>query len=261
MLEGLLGFDKDMKMLPLLAESYEASEDAKEFTFHLRTGIKFHDGTPFNAQAVKVNFERVANPGNHLKRQSLLAMLDHAEVVDEYTAKMRAEDPFGAFITDVAHPSLQLLSPAAIQKYGKEVGAQSGRHRPVQFVSWSADTLKVAKIDHYWQPGLPKRRTTVTVRSAPENGARIAMLQAGEAQFIYPVPPQMMKLVRTSPKLDVINDPSIFVRYVAMNVMQEAVQRPAGAPGAELRDRQARLRQGRVQRLRRAAAVGASRRR
>lgn len=82
MLEGLLGFDKDMKVVPLLAETWQANEAATEFTFHLRKGIQFQDGTPFDAQAVKMNFERIANPANRLKRQGLLAMLDHVEVVD-----------------------------------------------------------------------------------------------------------------------------------------------------------------------------------
>ena len=72
MFEGLYMLDEHMKLQPQLAESYEANEDAKEFTFHLRKGVTFHDGTPFNAAAVKSSFDRAGNPENHLKRQSLL---------------------------------------------------------------------------------------------------------------------------------------------------------------------------------------------
>src|SRR5579875_2365264 len=61
MLQGLFGFDKDMKTVPLLAESGTANQNATEFTFKLRQGVKFHDGTPFDAAAVKFNLERVAN--------------------------------------------------------------------------------------------------------------------------------------------------------------------------------------------------------
>src|SRR5215210_2699256 len=61
-LQGLFGFDKDMKLVPVLAEGYDASPDATEFTIRLRRNVRFHDGTPFNAQAVKINFERLANP-------------------------------------------------------------------------------------------------------------------------------------------------------------------------------------------------------
>ncbi|HEX4262155.1 MAG TPA: ABC transporter substrate-binding protein [Acetobacteraceae bacterium] len=230
LLEGLLGFDKDMKVIPLLAESYEASEDAKEFTFHLRKGIKFQDGTPFDASAVKVNFERVADPSNHLKRQSLLATLDHVEVVDPYTAKCVLRQPFGAFIPTIAHPALQLLSPAALKKYGAQIGRNPVGTGPFRFVRWSPDTLEVAAHPNYWQKGLPHMKS-VTVRSNPEDGPRIAMLQAGEAQFIYPVPAPMVKLVQNSPKLALVDDPSIIVNYVAMNVTKK--------PYSDLRVRQA----------------------
>ena len=62
MLEGLVGFDKDMNVIPLLAEEYSANDEATEFTFKLRENVKFHDGTPFNAEAVKVNFDRLSDP-------------------------------------------------------------------------------------------------------------------------------------------------------------------------------------------------------
>ncbi len=225
MLEGLLGFDKNMKVIPLLAESYEADEDAMTFTFHLRKGITFQDGTPFDAQAVKVNLERVANPANHLKRQSLLAPLDHVEVVDQYTAKCVLKDPFGAFMPTIAHPALQLLSPAAIEKYGAQIGRNPVGTGPFRFVSWSPDTLKVEANPHYWQSGIPSLKG-VTVRSNPEDGARIAMLQAGEAQFIYPVPPPMVKLVQNSSRLALIDDPSIIVNYIAMNVNKKPYDDP-----------------------------------
>src|SRR5579863_4606329 len=82
MMQGLYGFDKDMNLIPGLAESYIANDTATEFTFKLRTGISFHDGAPFDAAAVKANFDRVTNAANHLKRTSLFAMIDHTEVVD-----------------------------------------------------------------------------------------------------------------------------------------------------------------------------------
>ena len=92
-------------------------------------------------------------------------------------------------------------------------------------MSWSADTLKMKKNEHYWKPGLPKI-DTITYRSVPENGARIAMLQAGEAQFIYPVPPEMIKALDNSPTVTVFNEPSILVRYVALNNMRKPFNDP-----------------------------------
>ena len=69
--EGLFGFDKDMKLVNVLAESYDVSKDGLEYTIKLKQGIKFSDGEPFNAAAVKANFDRVTNPENHLTRYHL----------------------------------------------------------------------------------------------------------------------------------------------------------------------------------------------
>ena len=121
MFEGLYMLDEHMKLQPQLAESYEASEDAKEFTFHLRKGVTFQDGTPFNAAAVKFSFDRAGNPDNHLKRQSLFVMIDHTDVVDDYTVRVVLKYPFGAFVNDIAHPGALIVSPKSVQQYGKEV--------------------------------------------------------------------------------------------------------------------------------------------
>jgi glutathione transport system substrate-binding protein len=225
MFEGLYMLDEHMKLQPQLAESYEATEDAKEFTFHLRKGVTFHDGTPFNAAAVKSSFDRAGNPENHLKRQSLYVMIDHTDVVDDYTVRMVLKYPFGAFVNDIAHPGALIVSPKSVQEFGKEVTRHPSGTGPYQFVSWTADTLKMKKNDHYWKPGLPKI-DTITYRSVPENGARIAMLQAGEAQFIYPVPPEMIKTLENSPTIAVFNEPSILTRYVALNNMRKPFSDP-----------------------------------
>ena len=230
MLQGLYGFDKDMKLVPVLAESYTANDGATEFTFKLRTGIAFHDGTPFNAEAVRANFLRVLDPANHLKRTSLYSMIDQVLATDPATVTFKLKTPFGAFVPTIAHPAGMLVSPAAIQKFGKEITRNPVGTGPFKFVSWSADTLKVTKNDQYWKPGWPKLNT-VTFRSVPENGARIAMLQTGEAQFIYPMPPEMIKAVQANADITLVDAPSIIERYVALNVTKK--------PFDDLRVRQA----------------------
>ncbi|MDQ2803358.1 MAG: ABC transporter substrate-binding protein, partial [Pseudomonadota bacterium] len=230
MLQGLYGFDKDMNLIPVLAESYTADETATEFTFKLRTGVSFHDGAPFDASAVKANFARVTDPAHHLKRTSLFSMIGHIDTPDATTVKFVLTSPFGAFVPTMAHPAAMQISPQAIQKYGKDINRNPVGTGPFKFVSWNADTLRVTKNDKYWKPGLP-RVGSVTFRSVPENGARLAMLQAGEAQFIYPMPPEMMRLAERNPRIAVNNAPSIYERYVAMNVNKH--------PFGDLRVRQA----------------------
>src|ERR1700722_8835427 len=225
MFERLYMLDEHMKLRPQPAESNEASREATEFTFHLRKGVTFHDGTPFNAAAVKFSFDRAGNPDNHLKRQSLYVMIDHTDVVDDYTVKMVLKYPFGAFVNDVAHPGALIVSPKSVQDFGKEATRHPSGTGPFEFVSWTADTLKMKKNEHYWKPGLPKL-DTITYRGVPENGARIAMLQAGEAQFIYPVPPEMIKSLEYNSTITVFNEPPTSLPYVALNNMRKPFNDP-----------------------------------
>jgi glutathione transport system substrate-binding protein len=231
MLQGLYGFDKDMKMIPVLAEGYEASPDATVFTVHLKKGIVFHDGAPFNALAVKTSFDRAANPDNHLKRASLYAPIKSTEVVDDYTVKITLNAPFGAFINNLAHQAFAISSPKAIAEFGKDLGRHPVGTGPYKFASWpTPDTVKVVKNEHYWKPGLPKV-DSITIRSVSENGARLAMLQAGEAQYIYPMPPELTKVVEKDPKIDIVAAHSIYARYVALNTLRK--------PFSDVRVRQA----------------------
>lgn len=221
MLEGLVGFDKDMKMIPVLAESYEASEDAKVFTFKLKEGVKFHDGTPFNAEAVKVNIDRVANPDNKLKRYSMFELVEKTEAVDEYTFRVTLKEPFGAMLNNFAHPAARLMSPAAIEKYGKDVAMNPVGTGPFKFAEWDqSDHLTVEKNPEYWEAGYPKV-DGIKFKPVPENGARVAMLQTGEADFIYPIPTDQVEALNGKEGIVVENRPSIVARYMSMNTTKK----------------------------------------
>lgn len=226
MMEGLVGFDKDMKVVPILAESYEANDAATEFTFMLNQAIQFHDGTPFNAEAVKVNIDRLANPENNLKRHSLFALVKETQVVDEYTVKIVLKEPFGAMINTFAHPAAMMISPKALETYGKDVARNPVGTGPFKFGEWDpSDHLKVVKNDSYWKEGSPKV-DSITFKPTPENGARVAMLQTGEADFIYPVPTEQAESINGKDGIVVENNQSIIVRYLSMNTTKKPFDDP-----------------------------------
>lgn len=217
--QGLFGFDKDMKLIPLLAESYESNKEATEFTIKLRGGVTFHDGTPFNAEAVKINIDRLRNPDNNLSRRSLVSMVNEVQVVDDLTVKLLLDAPFGAMIASLAHPGAMMISPAALEKHGSEIGRNPVGTGAFTFTRWSADTLEVARNDNYWKE--PAKVDNIIIRSVPESGARMAMLQTGEAQFVPNFPPELMKVVEANPNLKVETSPSIVEWYVALNNNKE----------------------------------------
>ncbi len=142
--QGLFGFDKDMKLINVLAESYQVSKDGLTYTIKLRPGIKFHDGTAFDAAAVKANFDRVTNPDNKLKRYTLFNRIAKTEAVDAQTVKFTLKEPFSPFINVLAHPSGVIISPAALQKYGKDIAFHPVGTGPFVFDEWKqTDYLKV----------------------------------------------------------------------------------------------------------------------
>ena len=225
--EGLFGFDKDMKMIPVLAESYEASKDGLTYTIKLKKGVKFHDGTDFKADAVKANFDRVTNPENKLKRYALYSNIAKTEVVDDYTARITLKTPFSAFINNLAHPSGVMISPTALVKYGsKDIAFNPVGTGPFKFVEWKAtDYLKVAKFDGYWRKGYPKV-DTITWKPVVDNNTRAAMMQTGEAHFTFPVSYEVADVLKAKPELDVVAAPSIVLRYLSMNTQQKPFDNP-----------------------------------
>ncbi len=214
MLQGLMGFDSDLKIIPVLAESYTFNDEATEFSFNLRKGIKFHDGTPFNAEAVRANIERMMT--GKYKRSSLMKPVKELQVIDDYTVKFILKEPFGAFINAVAHPGALIVSPKAIEQYGDDINKHPVGTGQFKFVEWvSGNHVKVERNPDYW--GEKAKVDTITFRPIPEGGARLAMLRAGQAHYIYPMPPSLKKLAEVDKKIDLIERSSIIVRYLIMN--------------------------------------------
>ena len=219
--EGLFSFDRNLKVQPLLAESYTASPDGLTYTFKLRHGVKFQDGTDFNAQAVKVNLDRVLDKANGLARYNQFNRIKSVDVVDPYTVKITLNEPFSALINALAHPSAMMISPTALKKWGKDITFHPVGTGPFEFVEWKpSEYLKVKKFAGYWRAGYPKI-DTLTFRTVTDNNTRAAVVQTGEAQFAFPVPYEQAEILKNNPKLNLIATPSITTRYVSMNVQQK----------------------------------------
>ncbi|QHA85981.1 glutathione ABC transporter substrate-binding protein GsiB [Serratia rhizosphaerae] len=224
--QGLFGFDKDMKLVNVLADGYQVSDDGLSYTIKLHPGVKFHDGTDFNAEAVKANLDRASNPDSHLKRYNLFKMIDKTEVVDPLTVKIVLKTQFSAFINNLAHPAAAMISPAALKQYGKQIGFHPVGTGPYQFETWNqTDFVKVKKFAGYWKAGQPKL-DSITWRPVVDNNTRAAMLQTGEADFAFPIPYEQAKVLEKNAKLNLVVAPSIQQRYISMNVTQKPFDNP-----------------------------------
>ena len=224
--QGLFGFDKDMKLTNVLALSYEASADARVYTFKLRQGVTFQDGTPFDAAAVKANFDRVTDPANKLKRFNMFNRIDKTEVVDPYTVRVTLKTPFSAFVNVLAHPSAVMISPTAMKKWGKDIGFHPVGTGPFELVKWDpAGDLSVKKYSGYWKKGYPKI-DSIDWKPVVDNNTRAALMRTGEADFAFQVPFEQAAMLKTDPKVDLLAAPSIIQRYISLNVTQKPFDNP-----------------------------------
>ncbi|HBY93004.1 MAG TPA: hypothetical protein DEP84_03410, partial [Chloroflexi bacterium] len=196
--DTLVWWGPDGKYYPGLAESWEISPDAKTYTFHLRQGVTFHDGTPFNAEAVKFTFDRIGVAKTTVGKGAagLMGSYDTTEVVDDYTVAVHFKEPFAPFLNSASDGFLSIVSPTAVQKYGD---ADYGRHPvgtgPFTFKEWAAQdhVTVVRNPDYNWAPPFfshqgPAYLEQITFRYIPDDSTRIASLEKGETQIISRVP-------------------------------------------------------------------------
>ncbi|MFZ2071731.1 MAG: ABC transporter substrate-binding protein, partial [Halobacteriota archaeon] len=168
--ETLVMEDVNLKIQPLLAESWEVSEDGKVWTFHLRKGIKFHDDTPFDASTVKFSFEYKPEAW-----RALYAMLKSIDTPDEYTVKFVLNEPYAPLLRDVS--SAPIMSPTAVDKSG-EFKSPVGTG-PFKLAEWvKGQRLVLVRNENYWQ-GTPKLEKVV-FKIIPDASARAMALETGE---------------------------------------------------------------------------------
>ncbi|MFV0436258.1 MAG: glutathione ABC transporter substrate-binding protein [Desulfopila sp.] len=226
--QGLMGFDENLNIVPLLAESYTFNPEATQFTFKLRSGITFHDGTPLNAEAVKANIDRMMT--GKYKRSSLMEPVKDVVVIDEFTIQFNLKKPFGAFVNAIAHPGSLIMSPKALATYGDEVSKHPVGTGPFIFDEWVPGShVRLKKNSNYWRGTV--KVDSITFKPIPESGSRLAMLRAGQAQYIYPMPAELLKVAQADKNIEVIEIPSIIARYLVLNTRY--------APLADERVRQA----------------------
>ncbi len=199
---------------PKLALSYENPDDLT-WVIKLRQGVKFHDGTPFNAQAVKFTFDRLVDPEVASPRASLLASVESVEVQDDYTLVIKTKYPDGVFLATLTHDNSAIVSPTAVKKYGDLMKNPVGTG-PFKLKNMvSGDSLTMERFDDYW--GGPAKLDEIVFRVIPEAATRVAMLETGEVDFIDSIPAEQLPRLEFNPEIRVVKSPGTPVRYFSVN--------------------------------------------
>jgi len=187
LLETLVKLDDNGKPKPSLALSWSSSEDFRTWTFKLRPDVKFHDGTPFNAQAVAWNFARQKDPKNNCRCAFYIANLLSVEPKDDLTVVYTLKDPAVNFPALLTRPdqNSSVHSPTAVQAKGDDYNRNPVGTGPFMLKSWTAgDRMVVERNPNYWDKGKP-HLDRVVLRPLPDSQSRFASLKAGETDLVW----------------------------------------------------------------------------
>jgi peptide/nickel transport system substrate-binding protein len=220
MVESLLELTPKGEIVPRLAEKWEVSSDATEFTLKLRKGIKFHDGAPFNAEAVKVTFDRLLDPKVAIRYRFLVAPISTVTVVDEYTVKMKTKMPFAALVSNLTHQATGIQSPESLKASWDKAVTKPVGTGAFMFKEWvPGNKFVMARNDNYW--GKKALLEEVTWRVIPDDASRVVALETGEVHASVRIPPFDIPRLKANPKLAVMDAASVRTIYLGFNALKE----------------------------------------
>ncbi len=226
--ETLLFMTEDLQIAPLLVETWTVSVDGLTVMLYLRKGVFFHDGTPFNAEAVKVNLERFRKATYAFL---LFPRVQTIDVVDEYTIRFNLDKPFAPLIPHLTHNFVAIVSPKQIAELpeGRDIMEPIGTG-PFKFDKWvRGDYVRIVRNDNYW--GQKPYLDSVVFKVVPSDATRLVLLETGQIHAMMRVPPLDAPRVAATRGLQVVQVPSVRTIYIAFNY-----QKP---PFTDVRVRQA----------------------
>lgn len=208
--------DRDQTFKPYVAESWEISEDGLELTFSLKDGVKFHDGSPLNAEAVKFNFDRLIDPETKSPvALSSVGPLQATEVVDDLTVKMIFERPYAPILINLVGTSCGIVSKEAVEKFGDDFAQNPVGAGPFvfkEYVAKSHITLE-RNPDFDWAPDIfdhsgPALLDRITFKIIPETASRMATLETGEIDVAERIAEDDVEFLQDNPDIEVVVVPA-----------------------------------------------------
>jgi peptide/nickel transport system substrate-binding protein len=203
-----------------LAESWTVSADGRQYTFKLRQGVTFHDGTPFNAKAVKWNFDRLKDPEVRVPVRAPYP-IEQTEVVDDTTVRVTLKQPSVPFISALSWVTAGIVSPAAVDKHNNTYKNYSHLvgTGPYTFAERKkGEKISVSKFDGYW--GRKPYYDEVDFRIVPEAATRESLLLAGQVDLIILPPVADLPALQRNKAVKVLLAPSDRTIFIAINTQK-----------------------------------------
>jgi peptide/nickel transport system substrate-binding protein len=192
--DGLVRYrDGTLEVEPALATDWSISEDGLEYTFNLREGVSFHDGSPLDAEAVVFSFERMIDEDHphHTGTFPLsfyFSAVEAVEAVDDMTVKFTLNEPFAPFLSNLAYPAGLIVSKAAVEEHGEDFDRNPSGTGAFRFVEWQSNTrVVVERNEDYWDGAA--QLEAVIFRPITDANTRVASMLSGEIDVMVEVPP------------------------------------------------------------------------
>jgi peptide/nickel transport system substrate-binding protein len=199
----LVGTDEQFNPQPELAESW-SNPDPKTYLFKLRQGVKFHDGTDFDAAAVKWNIDRLKDPATKSPRINDVAVVQSVEVVDRDTVKFNLSQPYAPLLAVLMDRPGFMVSPSAVQKLGPDFGRNPVGTGPFKLVQWTeGQGVTVEHNPSYWNPAEPYLER-IEFRVVTDPTVRVTMLRSGELDLIDRIDSKDVATIRENPNLKLL---------------------------------------------------------
>lgn len=192
----------DFSINPELATSWDIENDGKRIVFHLRKGVKFHDGTEFDAEAVKWNIEqRLDEKVGSRQRKQLAPVIDSVEVIDKYTVVFNLKKQFPALLGMLGQRAGFMVSPAAKKKWGKDLSSHPVGTGPFIFKEWVRGThITVERNPNYWEEGLPYL-DKIVFRDISGSVVGLQRLTIGELDYVGQLSPNSIRPIEDNEDL------------------------------------------------------------
>jgi len=222
--ETLVTFpEESTQIVPGLAESWTISKDGLQYTFKLRRGITFHDGTPLNAEAVKFSIERQINPshpayklGKYPFANFFFGNVKAVEVLSEERVAFLLNEARASFIAVLAQGAASIVSPTAVMKWGPDYPTHPVGTGPFRFASWDrGQRVVLEKNPTYWK--YPVKVERVIYRPIVEDQARLTELLTGTLDVIVGVPADFVSQLEQNAKITLLKQVGAHVWYLGMN--------------------------------------------
>jgi glutathione transport system substrate-binding protein len=215
-LETFAKVDADGKIVPALAEKWTVGSDKTTWTLALRQGVKFHDGSPWNATVAKTNLDRYLSRPDYFPRAQGYNFVDQVTVVDPNTLEIRTKFPHSGFINWMSYYATWMVSGEAIKEYGDKVGQNAvgtGPFRMTGFVP--SQSVDMAVFKDYW--GGASALEKLTAKSTPSGQGRVNSLRSHGAEIVGNVPANLVKSLESDSKYTMDVAPSVRAYFIGIN--------------------------------------------